>query len=160
MPTSFPFDPAMARLSPQFAADAAAYAMLALLDEMIVVIEEENALMAAGIPGSASHVVARKRELADVFSRWIARLRTGEVALVGADPAIRARLLDKNEVLRRHMNANVGSLRTSLAATRRRIDAIMRAIREQSAPPPARYGANGRPAVSHEAQAIRPGRYF
>lgn len=155
-----PHDPALARTQPRLAADAAARAMLALLDEMIVVIAEENALMATGIPGSTSHVVARKRELAETFSRWIAALRSGEIVLAKADRALRARLVERNEVLRGHMDANVGSLRASMAATRRRIDAIMRAIREQSAPPPSRYGANGRTAGPQEARAIRPGRYL
>lgn len=142
------------------AADEAARAMLSLLDEMIVVIAEENALMATGIPGSTSPVVARKRALAESFSRWIAALRSGEVELTRADRALRTRLIEKNEVLRREMEANVGSLRASMAATRRRIDAIMRAIREQAAPPPSRYGANGRTAAPQEARAVRPGRYL
>jgi hypothetical protein len=142
------------------AADEAARAMLLLLEEMIVVIAEENALMAGGIPGSTSHVVARKRALGEDFSRWIAALRRGEIVLSRADRAIRARLVEKNDLLRREMEANVGSLRASMAATRRRIDAIMRAIREQSAPPPSRYGANGRMASPQDARAVRPGRYL
>lgn len=140
--------------------DAAARALLALLDDMILVIAEENALMAAGIPGSTSPVVARKRDLADALSRWIAALRSGEIVLGRADRTLRARLLEKNEVLRRQMDANVGSLRASMAATRRRIDAIMRAIREQSAPAPSRYGANGRIAAPQDTRAVRPGRYL
>lgn len=140
--------------------DAAARALLALLDEMILIIAEENALMAAGIPGSTSPVVARKRELADAFSRWIASLRSGEIVLTRADRALRNRLVERNEVLRRQMDDNVESLRASISATRRRIDAIMRAIREQSAPPPSRYGANGKVAPPRMAQAIRPGRYL
>jgi prophage DNA circulation protein len=140
--------------------DAAARALLALLDDMILVIAEENALMAAGIPGSTSPVVARKRDLADALSRWIAALRSGEIVLGRADRTLRARLVEKNEVLRRQMDANVGSLRASMAATRRRIDAIMRAIREQSAPAPSRYGANGRIAAPQDTRAVRPGRYL
>lgn len=140
--------------------DAAARALLALLDDMILVIAEENALMAAGIPGSTSPVVARKRDLADALSRWIAALRSGEIVLARADRTLRARLVEKNEVLRRQLDANVGSLRASMAATRRRIDAIMRAIREQSAPAPSRYGANGRIAAPQDTRAVRPGRYL
>lgn len=140
--------------------DAAARALLALLDDMILVIAEENALMAAGIPGSTSPVVARKRDLADALSRWIAALRSGEIVLGRADRTLRARLVEKNEVLRRQMDANVGSLRASMAATRRRIDAIMRAIREQSAPAPSRYGANGRIGAPQDTRAVRPGRYL
>lgn len=155
-----PFDPALARTQPRLAADDAARAMLALLDEMLVVIAEENDLLAAGIPGSTSHVVARKRALAEAFSRWIAVLRSGEIVLARADRTLRTRLVEKNEVLRRQMDANVVSLRTSLAATRRRIDAIMRAIREQSAPPPSRYGANGRTTAPQEVRAVRPDRYL
>lgn len=140
--------------------DAAARALLALLDEMIVVIAEENDLMATGIPSSTSHVVARKRQLAETFSRWIAALRSGDIVLARADRALRDRLIETNEVLRRQMEANVGSLRASITATRRRIDAIMRAIREQAVPPPSRYGANGRIAAPQDARAVRPGRYL
>jgi hypothetical protein len=141
-------------------ANAAIKAMLALVDDLIVVIEEENALMAAGIPASTSHLVARKRELSGQFSHWIAGLRSRDIAFADADAALHRRLIASSEVLRLHMNDNVESLRSSIAATRRRIDAIMRAIREQSAPPPSRYGANGKTAPAQMAQTIRPSRYL
>lgn len=160
MPPSPLVDPALAEGSRRQAANAATQALLALVDKLIVVIDEENALMAAGIPASTSHLVARKRELAEKFSHWIAGLRRREVEVADADAPLRKRLIESNEVLRLHMNDNVESLRASIAATRRRIDAIMRAIREQSAPAPSRYGANGKVAPPQMAQAIRPGRYL
>ena len=141
-------------------ANAATRAVLALVDDLIVVIEEENALMAAGIPASTSHLVERKRELAGQFSHWIAGLRSREIAFADADAALHKRLIASNEILRLHMNDNVESLRSSIAATRRRIDAIMRAIREQSTPPPSRYGANGKTAPAQASQTIRPSRYL
>lgn len=160
MPPSPLVNPAPAAGSRRQAANAATKALLALVDELIVVIDEENALMAAGIPASTSHLVARKRELAEKFSHWIAGLRSREFEVADADAPLRKRLIESNEVLRLHMNDNVESLRASIAATRRRIDAIMRAIREQSAPAPGRYGANGKVAPPQMAQAIRPGRYL
>ena len=153
-------DSAPAQGSRRQAANAATTALLGLVDDLIVVIEEENTLMAAGIPASTTHLVERKRELAGKFSHWIAGLRSREIEVVHADSALRKRLVESNEVLRLHMNDNVDSLRASIAATRRRIDAIMRAIREQSAPPPSRYGANGKVAPARMAQAIRPDRYL
>lgn len=160
MPQPHLADSAPAQGSRRQAANAAATALLGLVDELIAVIEEENRLMAAGIPASTSHLVERKRELAGEFSHWIAGLRSREIDVVHADGALRRRLIESNEVLRLHMNDNVDSLRASISATRRRIDAIMRAIREQSAPPPSRYGANGKVAPPRMAQAIRPGRYI
>lgn len=160
MPQPSQIDPVPAQGSRRQAANAATTALLGLVDDLIVVIEEENTLMAAGIPASTSHLVERKRELAGQFSHWIAGLRSREVDVVHADSALRKRLVESNEVLRLHMNDNVDCLRASIAATRRRIDAIMRAIREQSAPSPARYGANGKVAPPQTPQAIRPGRYL
>lgn len=160
MPQPPSIDPALAQGSRRQAANAAATALLGLVDDLIVVIEEENSLMAAGMPASTSHLVERKRELAGRFSHWIAGLRSREIEVVHADSALRKRLVESSEVLRLHMNGNVDSLRASIAATRRRIDAIMRAIREQSAPPPSRYGANGKVAPPQMPQAIRPGRYL
>lgn len=160
MPQSPLVDPMLAQGSCRQAANAATKALLALVDDLIVVIEEENTLMAAGIPASTSHLVERKRELAGKFSHWIAGLRSREIEVVHADSALRKRLVESNEVLRLHMNDNVESLRASIAATRRRIDAIMRAIREQSTPPPSRYGANGKVAPPQTSRAIRPGRYL
>lgn len=160
MPLSPLVDPVLAQGSRRQAANAATTALLALVDDLIVVIDEENTLMAAGIPASTSHLVERKRELAEKFSHWIAGLRSREIEVAHAHSALRKRLVESNEVLRLHMNDNVESLRASIAATRRRIDAIMRAIREQSAPPPSRYGANGKVAPPQTSQAIRPGRYL
>ncbi len=160
-PSSSPLvDPALKHASPRQAANAAAEALLALVADLIVVIEDENALMAAGMPASTSHLVARKRELGERFSHWIAGLRSHDIKLTQADALLRKRLIASNAVLRDHMNDNVESLRASIAATRRRIDAIMRAIREQSAPPPGRYGANGKVAPPQSAQAIRPDRFL
>jgi hypothetical protein len=160
MPQLPSVDPAPVPDSRRQAANAATTALLGLVDDLIVVIEAENALMATGVPASTSHLVERKRQLAGQFSNWIAGLRSRKIEVVHADSALRQRLIESNAVLRLHMNDNVESLQASIAATRRRIDAIMRAIREQSAAPPARYGADGKVAPSQAAQAIRPGRYL
>lgn len=140
------------------AANAAALEVIALVEELTQVIEAENALLAEGLPGSTSHLVQRKRELADRFTDRIAALRDKSFRLEEAEPWLQARLHEESKLLRGRMNDNVDSLRRSLAATRRRIDAIMRAIREQTPRPAPGYGADARIPSGRQNLPVRQGR--
>jgi hypothetical protein len=146
--------------NPRQSANAAAAAVIALVEELIVVIDEENRHLATGAPASTSHLVQRKRELAEKFTQWVVGVRRRDIDFRDADPAVHKRLIESSKTLRKHMNDNVDSLRSSIAATRRRVDAIMRAIREQAAPAPNQYGANARMAAARAPSPAGSGRYL
>ncbi|QCK88677.1 flagellar protein FlgN [Phreatobacter aquaticus] len=116
--------------------------MLALVDELIAVISDENSQLAQGLPASMSLSAARKAELAKEFEQWVADIRSRRIVLAHADQPLRARISEQTGVLQQGMDENVERLRAAIDASRRRVDAVMRAIREQIAPS-GPYQANG-----------------
>ncbi len=119
-------------------------AVIRLVDELLALIEEENRHLASGAPASTSSVIARKAALAEEFGKWVAGVRERQIVISEADSRLHARLRERSVLLRQRMHENVDGLRAAVAATRRRVDAIMRAIREQVTPPSNQYGASGR----------------
>lgn len=123
--------------------NAAAAAVIDLMQRMTLVIEEENRILSQGMPASLASTSARKNELADQFEVWANRVRTAQIEIGRADIAMRAKLLESTKALRTVMEENVVRLRIAMEASRRRVEAVMNAIREQiSSNSP--YGANGR----------------
>jgi hypothetical protein len=134
-------------------ANAVVEQVIALVDELSLVIAEENRILARGMPASLSASVVRKHELADAFEQWVKQV-TGQKLCAQSDDALRERLLVRVKALRVAMAENVTRLRAAIDATRRRIDAVMRAIRtEMSGSSP--YGANGRLQDSRAAHSVR-----
>ena len=123
--------------------DAAVTTVIDLIDRLLETVAEENRHLARGIPASLSTSTARKNELAEEFEGWVARVTRNQISLSAADPAVRGRLLDRANSLRAGMDENVIRLRAAIDASRRRIDAVMQAIRTEMAAE-APYGANGR----------------
>ena len=137
--------------------DAAAKMLVALIDEFIAVVLEENAMLARGLPASLSSVARRKTELAEAFESWVTaqhrcvpdryRLRADAPPLRGA-----AAVSDDDE---RKYRASEGGHGSEPA----RIDAVMTAIREemvQASP----YGSNGRTYHVVNRTATRSGTYI
>lgn len=124
-------------------ASAALENLLVLLDELNAVVDEENKLLARGLPASLSTYTARKNELADEFEMWTKTIAANHLALWTADESRRATFLGAVARLHKAMDENVERLRAAIDASRRRIDAVMRAIKAEfrAASP---YGANGR----------------
>lgn len=146
---------------PHQATNQAVATMIDLVEELIAVIEAENRHLAMGAPASVSYSAERKTALAEELSRWTNAVRSETVVIAHADPGLRKRLLEHNAVLRRHMHENLDRLRAAIGATRRRVEAIMQAIREQVSQPPTGYGANGRMAGMRNAASTQgSGRYF
>jgi len=115
--------------------------MLDLLDELHDLVEGENRLLAGGIPASLSHTLARKSTLARRLDVSLAAMRAPGFK-AATDPDDLASLVSKLQTLRVLMNDNTRMIKRSLDSTRRRIDAIMKALR--SAPGRvASYGADG-----------------
>jgi hypothetical protein len=133
-------------------ANAAVEHVIALVEELSLVIAQENQVLARGIPASLSASVARKHELADAFEQWVKQV-AGEKLCAYSDDVLRQRLLARVQALRDAMAENVTRLRAAIDASRRRIEAVMRAIRtEVSAASP--YGPNGRLRDSRNAHSV------
>lgn len=126
-----------------FEINCAVEAVIDLMQKMASVIDEENSILSQGIPASLASTSARKVELADRFEEWVARVRNEQVQISHADVNVRMRLLAGTKALRAVMDENVVLLRIAMEASRRRVEAVMNAIREQiSSNSP--YSANGR----------------
>lgn len=145
-------------LAPVQSADAntALSSAIALIDELVRVIECENDTLGRGFPASLVGTTTRKSALGAAFEVWVMSVRSRTVDLGQCDENLRAQLLARTKVLNETVSENVNRLRAAIDASHRRLDALMRAIREdiaQSAP----YGANGRVATGAKpAPSLRP----
>lgn len=122
--------------------DERARGLMALIDELIQVIEDENAELAKGLPASRLKQVDAKARLAEVFERWVAECTAGCGAIKVQNRQLRDLLVDRILQLRGAMDENLIRLRAAIEASHRRIDAVMQAIREQLANK-SPYGAAG-----------------
>lgn len=126
--------------------DTALSSAIALIDELVHVIECENETLGRGFPASLVGTTTRKNALGAAFEVWVMCVRSRTVDLSHCDENLRAQLVTRTKVLNEAVSENVGRLRAAIDASHRRLDALMRAIQEdvaQSAP----YGANGRATV-------------
>ena len=98
---------------------------------MISVVEEENGVLARGIPASLSIFTGRKNELADELDRWGKDMAAHQRVVASADAKLRQRFMDAVKQLRAAMDENVERLRAAMDASRRRIDAVMNAVRNE-----------------------------
>lgn len=124
--------------------------LIALIDDLIAVVLDENVELAKGLPASRLKQVDEKNRLADLFEQRVAECSARTVSLHVHDRQLREDLMERILRLRASMDENVAQLRAAMEASNRRIDAVMQAIREQiSTVSP--YGATGRlagPAMS------------
>lgn len=124
--------------------------IIALLDEMLVVIAEENGKLASGLPASLAQSVVRKTQLAAEFEDFLLSMRRGELDVHAASPDRLATMIARLKTLRPLMDDNTRLIRSSMFATRRRIDAIMQALRRERSPARG-YGVDSR--VVHKSDA-------
>ncbi len=101
-----------------------------LLEELHGVIGTENSLLAGGLPASLARTVARKTQLAGELDAWLEVMRSGEFGQ-GGEPEEIAQLVSRLQSLRVLMGENTLAIKRSMEATRRRIDGIMRALRDE-----------------------------
>jgi hypothetical protein len=116
--------------------------LIALIDELLAVIAEENQVLARGLPASLSTQTARKHELADRFELWVKDVAARPIRIASCDQDLQQALMDRIARLRAGMDENMDRLRAAMEASRRRIETVMQAIRSEiaSASP---YGPNG-----------------
>ena len=117
--------------------------MISLIDEMIAIIVEENSCLAMGLPASRSKQLSRKTELAAYFEKWVAEAATDRVNFRAGGEALRAKLMERTRYLQAVTEENITKLRAAIAASQRRIDAVMGAIKERMSESTL-YSANGR----------------
>ncbi|CCE00047.1 hypothetical protein [Bradyrhizobium sp. STM 3809] len=117
--------------------------LIALIDELIAVVSEENMELAKGLPASRSKQLDDKNRLAGLFEQRVAECARHTASLNVRDRILREQLMEHIFNLRSAMDENLVRLRAAIEASNRRIEAVMQAIREQiaSASP---YGASGR----------------
>ena len=130
------------RMSPA-GGDERIESLIALIDNLIAVIAEENAELAKGLPASRLKQVDEKGRLADLLGERVAECTAKTLSLNVRDRVLREQLMERLARLRVAMDENLLRLRAAIEASNRRIDAVMQAIRQQiaSASP---YGASGR----------------
>jgi hypothetical protein len=117
--------------------------LIALIDELITVVVEENTELAKGLPASRLKQVDEKNRLAELFERCVAECAARTVNLHVQDRALREQLMERIAGLRTAMDENLMRLRAAIEASNRRIEAVMQAIREQIASV-SPYGSGGR----------------
>ena len=111
----------------------------ALIDRLVAVIDDENALLAGGMPASLAATTGVKSNLAGSIEEHLK-------ALGAAGPvtdAERAYLDERVGVVQSKARDNLSRLAGAIGASRRRIAAVVAAVRETSAVAPV-YGRSGR----------------
>jgi hypothetical protein len=138
--------------------DATAQMLIALIDEFTMVVGEENATLARGLPSSFALIARRKNELATQFEAWVKAAVAREFQVAEASPAVRARFVERLTRFQSIMNENLVQLEAAMQASRLRIEAIMTAIRDEMADA-SPYGANGKTRRIGAGIAMRLGSY-
>ncbi len=110
-----------------------------LIDELTEVIDDENALLAEGMPASLAGVTGRKSNLALRIQDDLAKLGA-EGAIVGDD---RAYFEERVGHVQAKAKENLSRLAGAIGASRRRIAAVVAAVRESEAVRPSTYGRAG-----------------
>ncbi|CCE05271.1 conserved hypothetical protein [Bradyrhizobium sp. STM 3843] len=128
------------------AGDEGVKTLIALIDELIVVVSEENAELAKGLPASRSKQLDDKNRLAGLFEQRVAECAARTASLDVQDRMLREQLMERILNLRLAMDENLLRLRAAIEASNRRIEAVMQAIREQIASV-SPYGSGGRRAA-------------
>jgi G3E family GTPase len=106
--------------------------LITLIDELIEVVIEENEWLAQGLPASRSKQIMRKVELADVLKKWTDEIKSAQIIIQTSDEKLRTKFKDRMDLLKAEMDENIVRLKGAIEASRRRIEAVMLAIREQS----------------------------
>jgi hypothetical protein len=107
--------------------------LIELIKELTTVVLEENLWLAQGLPASRSKQIARKTELAGLFEKWVAEVAARKSNIQTRDEKLRKEFVGRMNLLKAAMDENIVRLRAAIEASRRRIDTVMSAIREQMA---------------------------
>ncbi len=123
--------------------NAAAREMLAVVNSIIDLTEEENQLFAEGYPAPPQLMVQAKTKHADQFAQWCQNLSGDDLMRPEVSPDLRGALFARIATMRIILAENAERLDIARAASRRRVDAIMQVVRERAQPKAVAYGTNG-----------------
>jgi flagellar biosynthesis/type III secretory pathway chaperone len=121
--------------------------LLDVMADLSDVLESENDLLRRGLPAALSDMTERKSELADEYTDLTREVLSQCGDQIAGDPALHQRLLQAGQDLRALTQENMERLEQALEATRRRIEAVMAAIRIHDGGGRT-YGASGQAIIS------------
>jgi hypothetical protein len=131
--------------------------LIELIDALAVLIAEENAQLRLGAPASLAGTLALKVKLGSALERHVRVVRAGGLLNSDTELGLRSHLALRSAALQDVMDENTTRLRAALVSTRRRVDAIMRALRDQDVRP-GRYDKSGRRVAVSQRSAPYAGR--
>lgn len=128
----------------------------ALIDELIAVIDDENALLASGMPASLAATTGRKSNLASSIEASLKAI--GSTGPVTEDE--RAYLDHRVGLVQRLAQENLSRLAGAIGASRRRIAAVVAAVRDEGMATAPAYGRTGSraPGGSQSKGSLLPDR--
>lgn len=110
-----------------------------LIDQLIVVIDDENALLASGMPASLAATTGTKSNLAGSIEEYLRALgAAGPIT-----PEERAYLDERIGLVQGKARDNLSRLAGAIGASRRRIAAVVAAVRETGTATSPAYGRTG-----------------
>ena len=109
--------------------------LVSVMEELKMVIETENEHMTRGLPPSILDTGLEKSLLSEEFRQLYAEI-AGEEGIDIDDPALQEQVMKANAELQELSEENTDLLNKALSATRRRVDAVMEAIRATGDLPP------------------------
>ncbi|WP_119308999.1 hypothetical protein [Cohaesibacter haloalkalitolerans] len=129
-------------------------------DELIRIAGEENLRLESGRPTSLDDLLVRKQKLASEFDSFFKRFKAEREVFLYASEEKFNNLQDRIQILAQSFMENASQLSRAMSANERRINAIMRAIRDkQDASALPSYGAAGQGARSTPyAASLKGGR--
>ncbi len=116
-------------LEPAAGNKAAVSDFVGVMGKLRAVIEEENDFLSRGMPATLLDTTRSKGALSDELGARGAELVTGAGGEILSDPALHEQLIKASAELRALTAENRQLLDKALAASRRRIDAVMAAVR-------------------------------
>lgn len=119
-----------------------AEALLETVQELSEVIAEENLMLAAGYPAGLGQTSERKTALAAEYAELWQDLGRDGAAALAADPEFGRILMAAVAQLRQTTGENLTRLEAAMAASRRRVEAVLEALRDD-ARETGPYGAKG-----------------
>ena len=118
----------LARLANACHDEAAIGELVHLMEELKTVIETENEHLSRGLPASLLGIGQTKTLLSEEYAQLYAEI-AGDTGIEIDDPALQEQLKKANAEIRALSRENTALLTKAVGATRRRVDAVMEAIR-------------------------------
>jgi hypothetical protein len=131
--------------------------VIGTVEELIQVIEAENRLLERGMPASLSRSTERKSSLAAILAAALAD-EAGRAAVRALPEPARTRLAQRIGMAQHLADENSARLEAAMRASRRRIAAVMAAVRDHARREAAGYAANGRRPAAMQTGVMTSGR--